>query len=99
MLNCIIQTCLLEKSYNSYYGKVLHKLGFFGQDFTQNLYAAFFDILSGQITKFSDKQLVKFSKLVADCLLTGATNFKFFKYLQVDSLSKQTLQLTKLVLK
>lgn len=56
-------------------------------------------MLQGKIAKYSDKKIVKLSKIVADCLQTGAVNFKFFKYLQVDSLSKQTLSFTKLVLK
>lgn len=98
-MNAIIQTCLLEKSYNKYYSKICQKLSYLSQDFTQNLYGALFEILLHSIKKMNGKKLIKLSKLMSDCLILGVIGAKLFKYLQVDNLNKPTLQLTKLILK
>jgi hypothetical protein len=98
-MNAIIQTSLLEKSYNKYYATICQKLGFLTQDFTQNFYGAIFDILTGPVKKYPGKKLIKLSKFLSDSLIMGSINSKLFKFMQVDSLSKPILQLGKLILK
>lgn len=99
IMNVIIQTSLMEKSYNTFYCKILQKLGFLSQDFTQNLYGAIFDILLGPVNKYSAKKLTKFSKMLSDCLIMGIVNTKLFKFMQVSNLNNTTLQIGKLIVK
>ena len=96
--NAILHSAINEAKYKDFYSKIINILVITFEDYKQGMHFALWDVFP-LIKKFEKGKLLKFARFISDLLIGGGIDHRVFKFLDVEQISKQTLQISIVIIK